>query len=148
MPQTHTQFSVFSVNRPWVLAQVCRALAEAKINIVALTMMDAMEHGVMRIVAADDSKARAALQKMNFTFTEHEVLAVEMPNKPGSAAEVCEKLAAAKVQINYMYCSTSGGKAIAIFRVDNIAKVEKVLKNNHRTSRDTTVKKRQPVRRR
>ena len=48
-----TQFSVFLVNKPGVLAQVTEAIAKAKVNIVALTMMDSSEHGVLRLVADD-----------------------------------------------------------------------------------------------
>ncbi len=145
---THTQFSVFLVNRPMVVAQVCRALAEAKVNIVALTMMDAMEHGVMRIVTSDVEKARDALQHMNFQFTEGKVLSVEMPNKPGAAADVCEKLATAKCAISYMYCSTAGsGKAIGIFKVANIDKAMKALESKRKNNRDIKIKKRQPARR-
>ena len=130
---------------------MCRALAEAKVNILALTMMDTMEHGVMRLVCASASKGRAALQKKSFTFTETDVLAIEMPNRPGAAAEVCEKLAAAKVGLSYMYCSTSslaGGKAIGIFRVANTEKAKKALSNRRKTSRQMKIKRRRPAMRR
>ncbi len=146
----YTQFSIFMVTRPGVLAQVCRTLAEEKINILALTMMDTMEHGVMRLVCANAEKGRAALQKMNFTFTETEVIAIEMPNKPGAVADVCEKLAMAKVGISYMYCSTagSGGKAIGIFKVAHIEKARKSLTATKKTSRQMKIKRRQPAVRR
>lgn len=146
---TKTQFSVFLVNRPDVLTQVCRALAEAKINIIALTMMDGQEHGVLRLVAETDDKARAALRKMNAAFTESEVLAVEMPNRPGAAADVCEKLSTAKVPISYMYCSTAGpGGAIGIFRVGNVEKAKKALTSNRKSNRDPRIRGRQPTMRR
>jgi len=143
-----TEFSVFSVSRPGVLSQVCRALAEAKINILALTMMDTMEHGVMRLVCASAANGRAALQKLNTPFTENEVVAIEMPNRPGAAAEVCDKLAAAKVTINYMYLSTSGAKAIGIFRLNSIEKAKKALANRKKTSRQMMIQRRQPAGRR
>lgn len=145
---TYTQFSVFLIGRPGVLSQVCRALAEAKVNILALTMMDAMEHGVLRLVCSSESTARAALQKMNFPFAEAKVLAVNMPNRPGAAADVCEKLSTAKVGISYMYCSTSGTKAIAIFKVANTEKAMKALSNTRKTSRQMKIKRRQPARHR
>ncbi|MCK5271668.1 MAG: ACT domain-containing protein, partial [Sedimentisphaerales bacterium] len=40
-----TQFSIFLINKPGILAQVLNALAKAKVNIVAMTMMDSVEHG-------------------------------------------------------------------------------------------------------
>ncbi len=147
--ETKTQFSVFLVNRPNVLTQVCRALAEARVNILAMTMMDGQEHGVLRLVPATAAKARGALKKMNAAFTESEVLLVEMPNNPGAAADVCEKLGANKVAINYMYCSTAGsGKAVGIFRVTNVEKAKKVLATKAKANRDTRVRKRQPAKRR
>jgi len=53
-----TQFSVFMVNKPGVLAQVLGEFARAKINITAITMMDSVEHGVMRAVFAEPERAR------------------------------------------------------------------------------------------
>ena len=49
--RTAVQFSVFLVNKPGILAQVTRALADEKINIVAMTLVDSQEHGVLRLVA-------------------------------------------------------------------------------------------------
>lgn len=145
----HTEFSVFMVSRPGVLTQVCRALAESKINIVALTMVDTMEHGVMRIICADAEKGRKTLQQANFTFTENTVLAIDMPNRPGAAADVAERLSAAKVQISYMYLSTAGAgsRAIGIFRVNSVAKAKKALANTKKTSRQMKIKRRPPTRR-
>src|SRR5699024_10037362 len=56
--QTLTQFSVFLVNKPGVLAQVTAALAQAKINLLAVTLVDSQEHGVLRMVTADATEAR------------------------------------------------------------------------------------------
>ena len=63
--RTATQFSVFLVNKPGVLAQVTGALAEKKINVVALTLVDAQEHGVLRFVADDSEHVRSVLKKLN-----------------------------------------------------------------------------------
>ena len=57
-----TQFSIFMVNKPGVLAQVLNKFADAKINIIALTMMDSVEHGVMRVVTGSPDKTRRILQ--------------------------------------------------------------------------------------
>lgn len=146
-----TQFSVFLVSRPGVLPQVCRGLAEAKVNIVAMSMMDAMEHGVLRVVCGGAVKAREALRRLEVPYTETDVLTVEMPNRPGSAADVCERLGQARVTINYMYCSTGGarsGKTIGIFKVGNIARAQKAISAKRRTGRDMKVKRRQPMKRR
>ncbi len=117
--KTETQFSVFLVNKPGVLAQVCDELAKAKVNIVALTMMDSSEHGVLRLVAQNTEKAREVLRRLDVPMTETEVLVVEMSNRPGAMADVCGRLAASHVNVNYAYVTTgvAGGRACAILKV-------------------------------
>jgi len=135
---TAIQFSVFLGNKPDTLGRICRELALAKINIVALTMMDASEHGVLRIVARNPDKARAVVKSMNLSMTEATVLAVTMSNRPGMLADVCEKLSANRVPISYLYSTTgaAGGKAIGIFKVQNMAKAIKVLKTKGSPTKD------------
>lgn len=145
--QIVTQFSVFLVNKPGILAQVSRQLAQAKINILAMTMMDSSEHGVLRLVVEDPEKLRAALSSLNLPTTETEVLLLEMSNRPGALAEVCGRLAEAHVNISYAYCTTGmqGGKTKGIFKVADIKKAAKVLKVPAMKRRDTNHKLRRPI---
>ena len=83
-----TQFSLFLAGKPGMLASICRELGKAKINIEAMTMMDAQEHGVLRLIASDPDKARPVLRHLNITMAETEVLAVPMSNRPGAVADV------------------------------------------------------------
>ena len=86
--KTLTQFSVFLVNKPGVLAQVTGALAAEKINLVAMTLVDSQEHGVLRMVSENVAAAREVLAKLNLPMTETEVLCVDLPNRPGALADV------------------------------------------------------------
>ncbi len=133
-----TQFSVFLVNKPGVLAQVCREMARAKVNIMALAMMDAVEHGVLRVIVEDAGQARPVLQKLNVPMTETEVLVVPMSNRPGALADVCERLGTAHIRISYMYCTTSTprSKALGIFKVPDIKKAIKIIEGHKATTRD------------
>ena len=88
-----TQFSVFLVNKPGILAQITTALAKGKVNIIALTLMDSMEHGVLRIVCEQPDEARKVLGKAHDRWTETDVLVMELENRPGSFAKVAEHLA-------------------------------------------------------
>jgi len=81
------QFSVFMVNKPGVLAQVLNEFARAKINIIAITMMDSIEHGVMRVVTAGSEKTRGVLAKLNMSYNETEVLCVRTAPRGQRAAE-------------------------------------------------------------
>ena len=106
---TASQFSVFMVNKPGVLAQALAEFAKAKINITAITMMDSAEHGVMRVVFEKPDKARDMLAKLSMPFSETDVLCVDLANKSGALATVAEKLSRGHVNISYAYC-TAGGK--------------------------------------
>lgn len=127
--QIATQFSVFLVNKPGVLAQVTDKLARHKVNIVALTMMDSMEHGVLRLVVEQPDQARQALQALNIPTTETDVLLIEIANRPGAMADVCGRLASAHININYAYSTTGarGGRTTAVLKVADLQKAIKVL---------------------
>lgn len=123
------QFSVFLINKPGILSKVCDELADKKVNVSALTLMDSVEHGVFRLVAEDEKQARAVLSRLNIPTTETDVLCVEMPNRPGAMADICSKLNAQHISIKYAYVTSGapGGRTIGIFKVDNIKKALKVL---------------------
>ncbi len=127
------QFSVFLVNKPGVLAQVTKVIAQAKINILAMTMTDSSEHGVLRLVGEDPDKLRKALSVLNLPTTETEVLMVTMANRTGALAEVCQRLADSHINIGYAYCTTGagGGKTKGVFKVADNKKAMKVLKEKH-----------------
>ncbi len=124
------QFSVFLVNKPGVLAQVTTALAKAKVNLVALTLVDSSEHGVLRIVCEDADKARKILAKTHDRFTETEVIVLDLTNQPGAFAVAAQQLAEAHININYAYCTggAAGGRTTAVFKVADLKKAIKVLK--------------------
>ena len=142
-----TQFSIFLVNKPGALAQVTQRLAAAKVNVLAMTMMDSSENGVLRLVSTDDEKTRHALADLNMPMTQTEVLTVEMPNKAGSLADVCEKLAKAHINIAYAYLTTGakGGKAKGIFKVADTKKAIRTLTPKGHKSRDMNHKLRRPA---
>ena len=96
-----TQFSIFLINKPGVLAQTLNELAKEKINVVALTMMDSVEHGVLRLTASNPGETRATLSRLNVPVNETDVLCINLPNKAGALADVASRLSAAHVNINY-----------------------------------------------
>lgn len=126
-----TQFSVFLINKPGVLASVTGALAKAHVNIVALALMDSGEHGALRIVCDDAVKGRAVLGTAHDRWTECEVLALDLSNEPGAFSAVAEKLAHEKVNITYAYCTggAHGGKVTAVFKITDMKKAQKVLED-------------------
>jgi hypothetical protein len=137
--RAETQFSIFLINKPGVLAAVTSALAKSHVNIIALALMDSGEHGALRIVCSDSAKAREVLGKAHDRWTECEVLVVQLDNRPGAFAAVAQALADHKVNITYAYCTggAEGGKVSAVFKIQDIAKAQKVLSQlGHREESD------------
>ena len=140
-----TQFSIFMVNKPGVLAQVLGEFAQSKINIIAMTMMDSVEHGVMRVVFAAPEKAKEVLSRLNMPCNETEVLCVDLDNRAGALAAVTERLAKNHINISYAYCTAGakGGRTTGVLKVADVKKAMKVLQQNHKRA-----SKSQPVVRR
>jgi hypothetical protein len=124
-----TQFSVFLINKPGVLANVTGALAKARLNILALTLVDSGEQGVLRVVCDNPEEARKVLNAASDRWTEAEVVVMELENRPGAFASAAKKLADEHVNISYAYCTggATGGRTTAVFKVADLKKAEKVL---------------------
>lgn len=138
-----TQFSIFMVNKPGVLSQILTELASAKVNIVAMTMMDSVEHGVMRLVGTSAEHIRTTLNKMNQQFSETQVLCANLPNHAGAFADITSKLAKAHVNISYAYCTAGarGGRTTAVLKVADVKKAMKILSNHTADTDNTKTKK-------
>lgn len=138
-----TQFSIFMVNKPGVLANILEEFAKAKINILALTVMDSVEHGVLRVVGKSREKVRKLLQKLNVTFNETDVLCVNLPNKAGAFADVAQKLARNHINVSYAYCTAGarGGRTTGILKVADVKRAIKILQNPVKKTTKKTIKR-------
>lgn len=123
------QLAIFLENKPGTLAKVTRVLAKKGINIVAITVSDTVDHAVVRMVVSDATKALHLLGDAGVLVVESEVLVVELPNKPGQLSRIAGKLAAAKVNIEYLYGSGSPNQAqgFVVIRPTDIRRAMRVL---------------------
>jgi len=137
--QTAKQLSVSLVNKPGRLATLLTALSKAKVNLRALSVMDSGDRGTLRFVPDDADTAKGVLEKSNLRFDTGDVLLADVPNQPGAFRNICEKLAAEHLNIDYAYCSFNyrGGGAMAVIKVNDLAKAQRVLSENGATSRRT-----------
>jgi hypothetical protein len=135
--QTAKQLSVSLVNKPGRLADVLAAMNKMKISCKALAVMDSGDRGTVRFVPDDCAAATSVLEKMSMPFDVVDVLLVEIPTQPGGFGKVCKRLADEHLNIDYAYCSFSGeksrGGALAVVRVNDLAKAQRVLSENGTT---------------
>lgn len=128
-----TQFSIFLVNKPGVLAQTLTAIAEKKVNIIAMTMMDSVEHGVLRLTATQRDRVREILKQLNVPYNETDVICAMLPNKAGALADLVTTLAEAHINVNYAYCTAGarGGRTTGVLKVADMKKAMKILSGGH-----------------
>jgi hypothetical protein len=114
------QLSLFLENKPGRLAVPCRLLAAAGINIRTLSLADTQQFGILRLIVSDWEKAAAILRQAGYACKVTEVLAVEVPDRPGGLARILEMFETGGVNIEYMYAFPFGkqDKAVIIFRFD------------------------------
>lgn len=127
--QITKQLAIFLDNRPGMLARVADALAEAKINIYAITTSDTVDHSVIRLVVNDYRKAIHVFEQHGTLVVEDDVLLIDGSNKPGELARMAHRLAEAKINIEYCYSATppEAKKGLMIMRVSNASKALKIL---------------------
>jgi hypothetical protein len=112
------QLSVFIENRPGHLIVPCRLLAEAGINIVALSLAETQKYGILRLIVRDWQKAKGVLETNGVRVSVTEVLAVQVEDRPGGLAEVLDPIVAAGLNVEYMYAFATklGDQAVLVFR--------------------------------
>ncbi len=116
-----TQLSIFVENKPGHLIAPCRALADAGINLRSLSLGDTQRYGILRMIVSDPGAAQKALEQAGFIVKATEVVAVEVPDRPGGLAQVLAALEGTSINIEYLYALpfARGENAVLIFRFDD-----------------------------
>ena len=124
------QISIFLENKPGQLSAICRALADADINIATLSLADTSDFGIVRMIVDDHEKAKAVLTDKGHVVNVREVIAVCVPDRPGGMAEVMQVLdnAGANIEYSYAFSFHKGEKAVLVFRFSDNVKAEAALK--------------------
>ena len=114
------QISIFLENKVGRMAEVTKTLADRGINIIALSVADTSEFGILRLIVNKPEAAYAALKGAGFTVVTNFVVAVEVEDKPGGLHKILDVLTKAGLNVEYMYAfvERSTGRAALIFRFD------------------------------
>ncbi len=126
------QISIFMENRAGRLSEVMRLLGEAKVNIRALSLADTSDFGILRLIVNDVDRALSALRESGHTVSLTDVVAVEVPDRPGGLASVLTPLSEGGVNVEYMYAfvEKATDKAVVIFRFEDVDAALAVLKKS------------------
>jgi len=116
-------------NRPGSLGTVCRALADAGVNILAFQSIPSDKTILVCMVVNDPAAAASVLEKHGIGYTEGEIAQVELPNEPGELARVASRLGDASINIHYAYCGVEPqtNTPLVIFGVSEVGRAVTIL---------------------
>ena len=126
---TVKQISIFVENKPGKLLEVVKILAQEKIDMRALSIAETSDYGILRLIVDDPEKAEAALKDAGWVTSVTPVVAVKIPDEPGSLDHVLTILADAKISIEYSYAFLTGQKdsACLVMRVEDTEETKEIL---------------------
>ena len=112
------QLTVFLENSEGHLLSLCHALADAGVDMSALTIAETSEYGLVRIICDDPARARDELQEKGWRAMVTKVAAIEVANRPGGLADLLGVLDDLDIPVEYGYCfPTKGDRAVDILKV-------------------------------
>ena len=129
---TISQLSVFVENKQGSMSGIVEVLAEAGIDIRAITIADTTDFGILRLIVRNPEIAKKVLQEKDFVVTINQVIGIDVPDKVGGLARVLRILDDAMINIEYMYdfLAIKEEKVYIIIRVENNAKTVELLEKN------------------
>ena len=130
MNHTIQQLSVFLENREGRLDDVLDVLAKNDVNIVALSLADTSDYGMLRMIVSDPQKGRASLKDAGITAMLTDVVALRVPHATGSLSKAMHQIVEGRVNIEYMNAFANGSDAAAVLKSDDPLKVVDILKGS------------------
>lgn len=127
---TVQQLLVFLENREGRLEEVLDVLAKSNVNIVALSLADTSDYGMLRMIVSDPHKGRMALKEVGITSMLTDVVALRVPHATGSLSKAMHQIVDGEVNIEYMYAFANGDDAAAVLKSDDPARVIDILKGS------------------
>ncbi len=124
---TINQLSIFLENRSGTLTKVLDILKEAEILIIASSIADTAQYGLLRIVCTEPQRAYQELERHGVAVALSDVFAIELDQRPGQIAEAVRGLSEAQIGIVYMYSFFIHGKGLLIIRADKTEEAREVI---------------------
>jgi len=121
------QLSVFVQNKVGSLGELSIALAKANINIKALSIVDDLDWGIVRLIVDEPEKAKEILHKLGLMYGEGQVVTVMLENHPGALAELADKLGKKKINIEQAFVTTAGDESLIVLSTTDDKKASYVV---------------------
>ena len=124
-----TELHVETPNEPGILGRVLGTLANAGVNLRAVSVYAYEERGHFLLITSDNKKAETALRSLGYKVKTSKVIGVEVSDRIGAGAEIGALLGNAVIDVVHSYGSSAGtGKALLIFKTNNTRKAYETLR--------------------
>jgi hypothetical protein len=124
-----TEIHVITPNEAGILGRVLGTLANAGVNLRALSVFAHEDEGHFRLLTSDNKKAETALRSLGYKVNVNKVVTVEISDRIGAGAEIGALLGTAVIDVDYCYGSSSGkGPALLVFKTNNNKKAYETLR--------------------
>lgn len=120
--------AIFAENKPGQTARLTKLLADVGANICWVTIENTGSFGVMKVLVDKCDAAYEYLKQKGVMVSRLEVLAVEVPNKPGGLNAVADCLAKNKINLDNTSGFLSNKHSILVLEVNDIEKASVLLK--------------------
>ncbi len=120
------QLSVFLENKSGRLNEVLDTLGKANIRIVAATVADTSEFGILRLITSNPDEAYEALRAQRIGTNRSDVIAIKSDPLAGIFAANLKHFASANISIEYMYCFSMQQDAYLILKPNDIEAAQAV----------------------
>lgn len=127
MNTTIQQLAIFLENRTGRLQEVLQILAEEQVNIVALSLADTSDFGLLRMIVSNPMQGQIALQEKGIIAQLTEVIAIRVPHEVGSLAKAMKVLGDAGINVEYMYAFANGDETSAVLKADKLDSIVHLL---------------------
>lgn len=121
-----TELRVITPNEPGILGRVLGTLANAGVNLRALSAYSDQDQGIFLLLTTENNKAEKSLRALGYEVNIHPVVTVMIDDRIGAGAEIGALLGNAAIDVDYCYGSSAGvGKALLVIQTnDNAAAYE------------------------
>ena len=124
-----TQLSIAVENVPGQLGRLCRVLSQAKVNIRGISIAEAVDLSIIRLLVSDPEAAKRALRNAGIAFVAQQVIVLELEDRPGGLEFVAIRLGDAGINVQYLYGTSDGieGRAKLVLKVVDLERAWQTL---------------------
>ncbi len=137
------QIAVFLENRKGRIHELTNVLARAGVDIVAMSIADTTDFGILRAITRDNQKALRALKEAGYivvikefqrliqSATTNDLIGITVDDKPGGLDKALKFLDDHNIAIEYLYSfARANQKAIILLKVQDVVSALVIMKKN------------------